>query len=185
MRADIVFQKLEQREIEADDLTGLILEDSKLLSAAIDGVYTRKPQVNYTCAKALRNLSRTRPRLLYAHFHTFVDLMRTSTLLIQNEIVFILANLARVDTQDKIESFLDDYFEPLEGPHLLTAMSVVKGAVRMATAKPELKNQIVGELLRVQKGKYENKESRSIIYGEVLDAIQTMKSRPQPAGMDA
>lgn len=177
MRADKLFQKLEQREIEADELTGLILEDSKLLPAAIDGVYARKPQVNYTC--------RTRPGLLYAYFHTLVDLMRTSTLLIQNEIVFILANLARVDTQDKIESFLDDYFEPLEGPHLLTAMSVVKGAVRMAAAKPELKNQIAGELLRVQKGKYENKECRRIIYREVLDAIQTMKSGPQLAGMAA
>lgn len=185
MRSDKVFQKLDRQEIEADQLADLILEDSKLLPAVVDGIYTEKPRVNYTCVKGLRIVSRTHPRLLYAYFNTLVDLMRTSTLLIQNEIVFILANLARVDTQDKIDYFLDTYFEPLEGPHLLTAMSVVKGSLRLIAAKPKLRSRIAGELMRVRTGKYENEACRPIIYKEVLDTLQIIKSQPDLAGMAA
>ena len=174
---------LDRREIDARQLAELILEDGDLLRYAVDGLYTKNPRVNYPCVKALRILSRNHPRLLYPYFNSLVDLLRTSPLLIQNHTIFILANLARVDTQNKLDHFLDAYFEPLEGPSLLTAKSVVKGAVRMAAAKPDLKDQIADELLRVQKGKYEKKECRRIIYREVLDAIQTMKARSHLAGM--
>jgi len=185
MRPETLYQKLDRRELGAHQLAESILGDADLLRAAVDGLYSKNPRVNYPCVKALRIVSRAHTRLVYPYFNSLVDLLRTSPLLIQNQTIFILANLARVDTQNKLEYFLDAYFVPLQGPNLLTAKSVVKGAVRLLAAKPELKDQIAGELLRVQKGKYENKECRRIIYQDVLDAIQTMQSRPQTAGMVA
>lgn len=163
----------------------MIFQNGDLLHAAVDGMYSKNSRVNYPCVKAMRIVSRAHPRLLYPYFNLLVDQLNNAHLLIQNQIIYILANLAKVDTQDKIEHFLGDYFEPLEGPNLLTAMAVVKGAVKVAAAKPQLKEQIAGELLRVQKGEYENKECRRIIYDDVLEAIQSMKSRTQMMRMTA
>ncbi|MEX1247925.1 MAG: hypothetical protein WEA61_05540 [Anaerolineales bacterium] len=182
MQAEKLFQKIDQHEIDADQLAALIPENQPL-QAVIDGIYSEKPCVNYACVEALRKVSRAHPRLLYAYFNTLVDLLRTSQPLIRTEIIYILANLAQVDTQNKIDEFLDAYFEPLDGPNLLTAMSVVKASLRVLAAKPYLGKQIAGELLRVQSGKYENEECRRLIYEEVLDTLQIMRSQPRSAGM--
>ena len=180
MLAEKLYQKLDQQEINVDQLATLMPEDPELLRAVIDGLYMESPRVNYPCAIALQIVSSTQPRQLYANFNSLVDLLKTSAPLIKIEIINILANLAKVDTQGKIDNFLDTYFEPLEGPSLLAAMSVVKGALRLIAAKPRLGEQIAEELLRVEIGEYENEEARRIIYKEVLDALQEMNSQPFP-----
>ncbi len=175
-----LYQKLDQQEINADQLATLMPEDPELLRAVIDGLYMENPRVNFPCAIALRIVSSTQPRRLYVYFNSLADLLKTSICLIKIEIIHILANLAKVDTQGKINNFLDTYFEPLEGPSLLAAMSVIKGALRIMAAKPQLGEQIAEELLRVEIGEYENEEARRIIYEEVLDALQKMNSQPFP-----
>ena len=176
-------QKLKGQELDADQIAGLLLGDTGLLRTVVDSIYLEKPLVKYACIRALRIVSRTHPQLLYPYFNLWIDLLSSSDVFIQNELVYILANLARVDTQDKIDHFLDDYFEPLSGPSLITAMCVVKGSLRLLRAKPKLKDQIATELLRVQTGRYENEACRPIIYEAVLNALQTMKSRSMWAGM--
>lgn len=176
-------QKLKRQELDADQIAGSILGDTGLLRTAVDGIYLEKSRAKYTCVRALRIVSRTHPQLLYPYFNLWVDLLSDSDVYIQSEIICILANLARVDTQDKIDDFLDAYFEPLAGPSLLPAMCVVKGALRLLRAKPNLREKIAGGLLRVETGKYENEACRPIIYETVLDALQKMKSRPIRAGL--
>lgn len=167
---------LNNRHANPEKLAELIVADQKLLGAAVDGLYNQELRVSSTCAKALRILSREKSRWLYPYFNSFSELLGSTRLSISIEIIYILANLAKVDSQDMIDKLLDIYFEPLEGESLPKAQAVIRGALRIAEAKPQLAEYLAEQLLRVAKGKFENEEARRRAQEAALEALYTMKS---------
>ena len=181
MRPNTLQVKLNNRQADPEQLAELIVADQKLLGEAVDGLYNPELRVSSTCAKALRILSREKSRWLYPYFNSFSELLGSTRLSISIEIIYILANLAKVDSQDMIDKLLDVYFEPLGGESLLKAQAVIRGAMRIAVAKPQLAERIAEQLLRVANGTYENEEAHRIAWEAALEALYTMKSMHLPS----
>ena len=135
-----------------------------------------KARVKYGCAKALRILSDERPDLLYTNFDFFVDLLDHRNKIFQWEAIYVLAGLASADKHRKIDQLLDKYCAPIEGPVMITANNVIKGATRIAAAKPYLADRIAERILRVQKGRYETSECYEITCGTALKAFEELFS---------
>ncbi len=176
MQTEDIYENLDSRRLNASQLADLILADPKVIGLVVDGLRQDSPVVRTTSAKALRNVSREKPRMLYPWFNSFATLQNSASFSVRIELIYVLANLAKVDTQDKLDDLLDAYFEPLEEKNLPIARALIQAALRIATAKPGLAKPIAGQLLRVENGRYENEESRRIVYQDVQKTLDQMNS---------
>src|SRR5947208_2180510 len=124
------------------------------IAGLLAGLDSGEARVKLAASKALRELSRPEPELLYPHFEVLAGLLRHENSILKWNATLTLANLARVDRQGKLDRMLDAYLAPIEGPVMITAANVIKGATVIAVAKPYLADRIAAHLIRVEKARY-------------------------------
>ena len=83
----------------------------------------------------------------------------------------VVTALAAVDSENKFEAIFDQYFAPIPGPVLIPAANVIGGAAKIALAKPELSDKIAGELLKVEKARYQTAECRNVALGYTIKSF--------------
>lgn len=127
--------------------------------------------MKYGCAKVLRVISDKAPELLYPRIDYFIDLLSSDDNILKWEGIYVIANLAAVDTDDRIEAIFERYFAPIPGLALITAGNVIAGAAKIASAKPQLTERIVRELLKVEKAQYKTNECRNVALGHTIKAF--------------
>jgi hypothetical protein len=85
--------------------------------------------------------------------------------------ILIIANLAAVDSDRKIDLILERYLEPISGPVMITAANTIGGAAIIAMARPDLADQIASAMLDVEQAQYQTDECRSIALGHAVKAF--------------
>ena len=142
-----------------------------LVPLLVEGMAQKKAEVKYGSAKALRILTDENPDLLYPYFDTFAGLLGHANKIFQWEAIYVLAGLAGVDEEGKINGILDAYFARIEGPNMVTAANIVSGAARIVAAQPDLAPHLVAEILRAERGRYESADCYEVVSGAVLKAF--------------
>lgn len=143
----------------------------EVLASVLEGLAAREARVRYGCAKALMIISEKWPSALYPQFDFLAGLLDSDSKILQWNAAWILANLAAVDTRNKIEGIFDRYFAPIRGPVMITGANVVGAAARIARAKPPLSSRIAAELLKVEHAEYQTPECRNIALGHAIKSF--------------
>ena len=133
----------------------------------------RPAKERFACSKALRVMSEQTPTVLYPYFDGFVALMRCQNSILRWDATRVLAGLATVDRYRKIEPVIDQYLEPIRGPQMIGAATVIASAARIAKVKPHLANHMSHAILRVERASYQTEECRNIAIGHAIDALDT------------
>lgn len=166
-----LLHQIAKKESDKDAIAAKVIKNPELLPVIIDGLGADKARVKYGCAKVLRIVSDEAPELLYPRFAFFADLLNSDNNILKWEAIYVIANLAAVDTEDRIEAIFDTYFELIPGPVLITAANVIGGAAKIALAKPQLTERIAKELLKVEKAQYKTTECRNVALGQAIKAF--------------
>jgi len=166
-----LLQQIAKKESDKDAIAAKVIKKPELLSEIIDGLGADKARVKYGCAKILRIISDEAPELLYPRFGFFADLLDSDNNILKWETIYVIANLAAVDTEDRIEAIFERHFAPIPGPALITAANVIGGAAKIASAKPHLVDRIAKELLKVEKAQYKTTECRNVAIGHAIKAF--------------
>jgi len=132
-----------------------------LLSEIFEGLNAEQANIKYGCDKILRLISEKAPSLLYPQFDFFANNLNSDNNFFKWGAIHVIANLAAVDAENKFEPNFDRYFAPISGPVLITAANIIKGAAKIALARPELTARIVYALLQVEKAKNISRTSRT------------------------
>jgi hypothetical protein len=125
----------------------------------------------YKTAKALLALSESEPRRLYPFFDAFRRLLGAENNIIRWTAIRIVANLAAVDTEGRLEKSLEAYLAPITGPTMITAATTIAGAATIARAKPHLAGRMVNAILRVETARYQTEECRNVAIGHAITAL--------------
>jgi hypothetical protein len=141
------------------------------LPEILDGLQIDQARTRYGCLKVLRLLSEKRPAVLYPFFDLFAGLLGSDNSFLRWGAIIIVGNLSAVDSKSKIDALLDEYLQPISGPVLITAANTIRGAGRVAQAKPHLVDRIVQALLQVKKAKYQTPECRNVALGHVRKSL--------------
>ncbi|MFM1769953.1 MAG: hypothetical protein RJA22_2482 [Verrucomicrobiota bacterium] len=167
--------------LNVEALVGRVARNPALLPEVFGGLESAEANIRYGSLKALRLLGETRPDLLYPSFQQIAGLLDSANNLFQWAALRILADLAKVDSSNQLDGWLDQYFRPMGGPNLITAANAIMGAVQIARAKPQWMDRIVRELLQVEDGNYQTPECRQVALSHVLKALQSLYAgRPAP-----
>jgi hypothetical protein len=132
--------------------------------------------IKYPCTKKAIAISAENPKLLYKDFDFFVDLLGNENRIIKWTAIHVLGNLAQYDPDDKISKVLPVFYSFLKGREMITASNAIKALGVVARNKPEYRDAIMKEMLKVEKGEYYNKgelspECRNIAIGNAIDVL--------------
>lgn len=132
---------------------------------------SKDPKVKYGCAKNLLAVARENPAEIYPELDFFVGLLESANNIIKWTAIDIIGNLARVDEAKKIDALLGKLFGLLNTGKMITANHAIMALSDIALAKPEYRQKITGELLKVERYNYDTDECRNIAMGTVIQAI--------------
>ena len=165
-----LFDQIADKGMPRDKIMEQIYADPKLMEVLFEGLSIKRATVKYGSERMLRAISEDKPELVYPYFDKLVALMNSSNNVMKWGAIVMLANLAVVDFDDKLDELFDAYFKPLKGPVLITAGNIISSAPKIALEKPYLSEKISKEILLVERGKYQTAECKNIAIGHAIDA---------------
>jgi len=142
--------KLADKALTKDELRQRVKQDFGLLPVLLQGVCSPKAAVRYSCAKVLMDLSAEHPENLYPYWDAFVDLLGSKYRILTWNAMAVIANLAKVDEEQKFDVVFDKYYGFLSNEYMVTVANVVGNSGKIALAKPPLIPRITAELLKVE-----------------------------------
>jgi hypothetical protein len=174
MKLESIYIGLSKGMLSPEKLAVMARKESAVIQVLINGMKMPGAKIKYGCAKALRILVKDSPAMLYPHFDTFSDQLNSSNKIMKWEAIYLIAGLSGVDTRNKFDKIWDFYFAGIEGPVMITAANLIKGGTTIALKRPEIADDIVVEILRVQNGHYESAECYEIVCGQALKAFSKL-----------
>ena len=143
-------QALVDKSLTKEQLLHMVRQDFSLIPLLLSGVDSSKAAVRYGCAKILMDLSEEHPEKLYPNMESFIDLLDSKYRILTWNALAIIANLTRVDTDNKFDVIFCKYYSFLDNDYMVTVANVVGNSGKIANAKPYLIPKITEELLKVQ-----------------------------------
>jgi len=147
---DDLAQGLLEKKINKKQLLKTVKEDPAVVPLLLQGIGHKKAAVRYGCSKVLMDLSEEHPELLYSDFDFFVKLLDSKYRILVWTAFGILANLTRVDAENRFDTIFDKYYSFLGNDYMITVANLVGNSGKIANAKPYLVPKITTELLKVQ-----------------------------------
>jgi hypothetical protein len=145
-----ILRKLENKSITKKELLQKVEQDFDLLPEIFKGIDSPKASIRYGCAKVLMDLSETHPETLYPFMDIFIGLLDSRYRILTWNAMTIIANLAKVDKDNKIDSLFEKYCSLLNDEYMVTVANVVGNSAKIASAKPYMIKKIADELLKVE-----------------------------------
>jgi len=173
MNKSIILFKLSKDTIDTKKIVDEVVQKPILISGLIYGLSSEDKRVKYRCAKILKLLSEKYPKMLQEHIDLFIKLLETDNTILKWNAILILGNLAKVDTENKINKVLVTFYGLLNAGVMITANNTIISLGKIAEAKPELRGNITLEFLNIEKYQYDTKECNNIAVGQVVMAISS------------
>lgn len=177
MDSETLLKQIGQKESDKGAIAEHIIGKREHIGEIVNGSSADDARTRYGCEKVLRIISEREPSLLYPEYDFFVKHLDSDNSFLKWGAIIVIANLAAVDSGNKIEKILDTYLAPIPGPVLITAANVIKGACKIASVKPALAEKITEELLKVEKATYKTAECRNIAIGHAITSFDRFFDR--------
>lgn len=145
-----LLKKLADKSLTKNELRQKVEQDFSLLQTLLKGVSSPEAAVRYGCAKILMDLSAEHPEKLYPYMDAFVELLDSKYRILTWNAMAIIANLAKVDKEQKFDAVFDKYYGFLNDEYMVTVANVVGNSGKIALAKPYLVPKITENLLTVE-----------------------------------
>ncbi len=161
---------LNDKNMNVENMASKALKKEGVLSNLIDNLTTKNETVRYNCSKTLNLLSEEHPEVLYPKLDFFVELLNSDHTYWKLSVIPIIANLTRIDTENKFERIFDEYYRLLEDKSMIPAAWIADYSGRIARAKPELQTRITEKLLSIDKT-HHHPERRDLIKAGAIESF--------------
>jgi predicted house-cleaning noncanonical NTP pyrophosphatase (MazG superfamily) len=172
MSKNDIIENLECKQKKPEELVQIVIKNPKLIRELFDGTTSNKASVKFGTTKILRIISEQKPKLLYPHMDFFIELMNSQNQILKWNAMDIIANLTKIDSENKFDEIFNDYYKLISDDVMITAGHVVDNSGKIVAAKPHLQTEISKKLLTVESTKLSD-ECRNILIGKAILAFGT------------
>jgi len=166
-----IFNSLIPKERNLKQIAKIATNSPEIINDLITGITENDTRIKYGCINTLVIISEKQPELIYPYFDAFKEYMASKNKFIKWAAILIIANIVKLDKENKFDSIFKSYFSEITGPIMITAANITKGAAIIAKAKPYLTERITNELLKVKNAKYQTDECLNIILGHMISSF--------------
>ena len=164
----MVYKK--QAESKAENIVKRVLKDDQLLFEVYKGVTSKDDSVRYPNAIVLEILSNEHPEMIYPEWDFFIDLLNRRNAYSKSIVIKTIANLTRVDTEDRFDNLFNDYYNELNDKSVIVSRQLAINSGKIAKAKPKLQTKITNKLLSIDKT-HHNPNRKDLIKGDIIGAF--------------
>jgi hypothetical protein len=162
--------ELNKKSINVKKVAKKALEDKAALSELLEGVLSKKEIIRFNSFKVLLLLSEEHPKVLYAKWDFFADLLSSPNTYFKYIAIHIITNFTKVDTESRFEKIFDKFYGLLDDKSVIPASHVAGSSAKIARAKPGLQTKITNKLLAIDKTHHQP-ERKDLIKGYAIDSL--------------
>jgi hypothetical protein len=140
-------------------------------STDIANLSARDPGIRYSTGKHLIAEAKENPAAVYPYLDSLIPFLTGDNNILKWTATLIVGSLAGVDGEKKIDPLLPGLISFLDTGKLITANNAILALANIAVAKPEYRERISGELLKVENYSYDTLECRNIAMGKVMEEL--------------
>jgi hypothetical protein len=162
--------ELNDKNMDVEAMAKKAIKDVGILSELLDNLKTKNETVRYNSSKVLNFISEENPEVLYTRWDVFVELLTSDHTYWKLSVIPLLANLTRIDTEDKFDRIFDKYFSLLNDKSMIPAVWIAANSGKIAKAKPELQTRISSILMTIDRT-HHHPERRDLIKGGAIESF--------------
>ena len=157
-------------EIQAETIVNKVISEKKKISELLDAIISKDESIRYPNAIAVEKISKERPSLLYPEWNYFANLLKSKNAFHRSIAITTIANLIKVDDQNKFDSLFDEYFSHLDDASVMVSRYLAIQCGTIAKAKPKLKFKITEILLRIDESRHPQSR-KDLIKGDIIESF--------------
>ena len=146
------------------------LQNKRVLAELLENLLSKKETIRYNSYKVLLWLSQERPKALYANWDNLSKHLGSDNTYHKLSAIHLLANLTRVDKEQKFERIFDQFYGLLNDKSFITAAYVADVSGKIAKAKPKLQTKITNRLLSIDKT-HHDPERIDLVKGAIIESF--------------
>lgn len=163
---------LRRQSINFEKLAQKALNDKKLLQELLNGAVAKDNTTRSNSFNVLRIISEKKPEFLYPEWNYFQKMLTGENSYHQYIAIYILADLTKVDKENKFEDIFEDYYGILAGDKVMTASHVIVNSSKIVHNKPELQSKILDRLLNIDN--IHQGRHNELVKSYVIEALRKM-----------
>jgi hypothetical protein len=109
-------------------------------------------------------------QLVYPRWDFFFELLDGDNTYWKCSCIPIIANLTRVDKENRFEKMFERYFSQMDGRSFIPAAYVARSSGTIARAKPKLQTKITDKLLRIDES-HHDPQRRDLVKSDIIEAF--------------
>ena len=126
---DLASQLL-RKGFDADAIAAEIIRSPEMVGQAVALIDDPRTRVKFGAMKVLRIASAQRPQIVYPHIERLIELLDSGNNIFKWGATIIIANLAGVDDEDRIDSIFEKYFAPIDQHVMIARPTRYAGAAK-------------------------------------------------------
>ncbi len=171
MNNSTLLAQIAAKKSDKESIADQVVLNPGSLPELFEGLNSDRPEIKYGCSKVLRLVSERHPALLYPQFDLFLNLLDCENNFLKWDAGRIIANLAAVDSRNRLDRMINRYLQPIRGPVMITAANLIANAAHIALEKPNWADKIARRILQVEKAEYQTAECRNVAIGHAIRSL--------------
>jgi hypothetical protein len=163
---------LDKKDVDIKELAQKALTDNVLIHELLNGIVSKDNTTRSNSFNVLQIVSAEKPEILYPQWDYFHKMLISKNNYHRYIAIYILADLTRVDKENKFEDIFEDYYGILAGDKIMTASHVALNSSKIALNKPELQSKILDRLLDIDN--IHQGRQNELLKSYVIEALRKM-----------
>jgi len=162
--------EMSHKDADIQRVADKALADNNLLLELLAGLQVKQETLRYNCSKVLTLLSQKHGEVLYPHWGYFAVMLGSTNTYWKLSAILIIANLTRVDTDNKFETLFDNYYALLDDKSMITAIYIASNSGKIVKSKPHLEAAITNRLLDINQT-HHTSDRKDLIKANIIEAL--------------
>src|SRR5665647_1136794 len=125
-------------KIGVEEAASKALKEGETLAELLEVIVSKQDKIRFNGYHVLLHISEHNPDVIYPKWDYLADLLKSDNHYNRYIVINLLANLVKVDKENKFEACFDRYFDNIAGEKTMVAGQAALNAGKIVKAKPTL-----------------------------------------------
>jgi len=160
------------KNVDVDKFAEIIINEEPIRQEIINQMLNNEHiMVYYHSYNILAKSSELKPELFYRYWDDFASLLNHENSYHRDFGLTLIANLTKVDYENKFSSVFDDYFKRINDTKFMTARHCIQNTAKILANKHELKEDILNILLNINELCNFSEKQKALIKSDVIEVF--------------
>ncbi len=164
-----LISEISDKNVDVCKFAEIVINEEPVRREIIDQMLNNKHiMVYYHSYNILAKASELKPGLFYRYWDDFASLLNHENSYHRDFGLTLIANLTKVDTENKFSSLFKDYFKCINDAKFMTARHCIQNTAKIMANKRELNENIMNILLNIDEICNFSKKQKALLKSDVI-----------------